>query len=129
MIWIVQLKIISMNLISTVQNLWIDLCKSNKSNYDAYELTSTRYNLLKLDNIIYLDWNIFQIGRSKKRYIAWFELCNSRWCLWIWQAQFKTYELTRASQNMSNYDAYELTSASYNLVKSDNITYLHWNIF
>ena len=42
----------------------------NKSNYDVYELTSVSYNLVKLDNIIYLDWNIFQIGRSKKRYIA-----------------------------------------------------------
>ena len=27
----------------------------NKSNYDAYELTNTSYNLVKSDNIIYLD--------------------------------------------------------------------------
>ena len=46
----------------------------NKSNYDAYELISASYKLVKLDNVIYLDWNIFQIGRSKKMYFARFEV-------------------------------------------------------
>ena len=48
----------------------LNIARQTQSNYDTYELTYASYNLLKLDNIIYLDWNIFQIGRPKKRYIA-----------------------------------------------------------
>ena len=63
------------------QTIFIQHDLTSASQYGAYELASASQNKSNIFNFFYP-----HKFTEVKRYI---ELCNSKWCIWNWLAQFK----------------------------------------